>query len=68
VNVYNRALNSTSHNQLTLGSGVIMDQRGYILTNKHVINDADQIIVPCRMAGSLKRCWSAPIPSPIWRY
>ncbi|MCL0269036.1 outer membrane-stress sensor serine endopeptidase DegS, partial [Klebsiella pneumoniae] len=28
VNVYNRALNSTSHNQLTLGSGVIMDQRG----------------------------------------
>lgn len=45
MNVYNRALNSTSHNQLTLGSGVIMDQRGYILTNKHVINDADQIIV-----------------------
>ena len=45
VNVYNRALNSTSHNQLTLGSGVIMDQRGYILTIKHVINDADQIIV-----------------------
>lgn len=45
VNVYNRALNSTSHNQLTLGSGVIMDQRGYILTNKHVINDADQIII-----------------------
>ncbi len=22
-----------------------MDQRGYIITNKHVINDADQIIV-----------------------
>ena len=44
VNVYN----STAHNQLeirTLGSGVIMDQRGYIITNKHVINDADQIIV-----------------------
>jgi len=48
VNVYNRGLNSTSHNQLeirTLGSGVIMDERGYIITNKHVINDADQIIV-----------------------
>ncbi len=29
----------------TLGSGGIMDQRGYIITNKHVINDADQIIV-----------------------
>lgn len=48
VNVYNRGLNSNSHNQLeirTLGSGVIMDDRGYIITNKHVINDADQIIV-----------------------
>ena len=48
VNVYNRSMNSTTHNQLeirTLGSGVIMDQRGYIITNKHVINDADQIIV-----------------------
>ena len=48
VNVYNRGLNSSAHNQLeirTLGSGVIMDDRGYIITNKHVINDADQIIV-----------------------
>ena len=48
VNVYNRGLNSSTHNQLeirTLGSGVIMDERGYIITNKHVINDADQIIV-----------------------
>jgi serine protease DegS len=68
VNVYNRALNSTSHNQLTLGSGVIMDQRGYILTNKHVINDADQIIVALQDGRVLKRCWSAPIPSPTWRY
>ncbi|EAM6650361.1 outer membrane-stress sensor serine endopeptidase DegS, partial [Salmonella enterica subsp. enterica serovar Paratyphi A] len=36
VNVYNRSMNSTAHNQLeirTLGSGVIMDQRGYIITN-----------------------------------
>lgn len=48
VNVYNRAVNSTSRNKLEirgLGSGVIMDQRGYIITNKHVISDADQIIV-----------------------
>ncbi|SCC44115.1 outer membrane-stress sensor serine endopeptidase DegS [Kosakonia oryziphila] len=48
VNVYNRSLNSSTHDHLeirTLGSGVIMDQRGYIITNKHVINDADQIIV-----------------------
>jgi serine protease DegS len=48
VYVYNRSMNTSSHNRLeirTLGSGVIMDQRGYIVTNKHVINDADQIIV-----------------------
>jgi len=48
VNVYNRGMNKTSDNQLeirTLGSGVIMDERGYIVTNKHVVNNADQIIV-----------------------
>ncbi|WP_058910800.1 outer membrane-stress sensor serine endopeptidase DegS [Entomohabitans teleogrylli] len=48
VYVYNRSLNNATRNQLeirTLGSGVIMDERGYIITNKHVINDADQIIV-----------------------
>lgn len=48
VNVYNRGMNTTSDHQLevrTLGSGVIMDDRGYIITNKHVINNADQIVV-----------------------
>lgn len=42
VYVYNRNNNASSD---VLGSGVIMDPRGYILTNKHVINDANQIIV-----------------------
>jgi len=45
VNVYNRNMGNSSQNELairTLGSGVI---NGYILTNKHVINNADQIIV-----------------------
>lgn len=48
VNVYNRSAGSNGQPQLqvkTLGSGVIMDSRGYIITNKHVINNADQIIV-----------------------
>ncbi len=48
VNVYNRNMGDSSQNQLqirTLGSGVIMNDKGYILTNKHVINNADQIIV-----------------------
>ncbi len=47
VNVYNRsASNGGNHRGITtLGSGVIMNEKGYILTNRHVINDADQIIV-----------------------
>lgn len=47
VNVYNRSLSSTQQGLAirTLGSGVIMSDKGYILTNKHVINDAEQIIV-----------------------
>ena len=49
--VYNRSFSSASINdsdQLqvnNLGSGVIMTKDGYILTNKHVIQNADQIVV-----------------------
>ncbi|HAB23693.1 MAG: outer membrane-stress sensor serine endopeptidase DegS [Pantoea sp.] len=47
VNVYNRSAHGGNNNRgiTTLGSGVIMNAKGYILTNKHVINNADQIIV-----------------------
>lgn len=47
VNVYNRGTSTNSGNRgiTTLGSGVIMNTRGYILTNRHVINGANQIIV-----------------------
>ncbi len=48
VNVYNRNMGANSQSELqirTLGSGVIMNDKGYILTNKHVINNADQVIV-----------------------
>ncbi|MGC6388569.1 outer membrane-stress sensor serine endopeptidase DegS [Ewingella sp. S1.OA.A_B6] len=48
VNVYNRNMGANSKSELqirTLGSGVIMNDKGYILTNKHVINNADQVIV-----------------------
>jgi serine protease Do len=31
--------------QMGLGSGVIIDPEGYILTNEHVVNDADKITV-----------------------
>lgn len=47
VNVYNR--NFSASNGMfevnNLGSGVIMSSNGYILTNKHVIQNADQIII-----------------------
>lgn len=33
------------HKQASLGSGVIVDREGYILTNNHVIKDADEIKV-----------------------
>ncbi|MGV3345797.1 outer membrane-stress sensor serine endopeptidase DegS [Enterobacteriaceae bacterium LUAb1] len=42
VNVYNRSASAATN---TLGSGVIMNSRGYILTNRHVINNAEQIII-----------------------
>lgn len=49
VNVYNKAFSSGSTGyQLqvnNLGAGVIMSKDGYILTNKHVIQNADQIVV-----------------------
>lgn len=48
VYVYNRSLSNHSNQGLairTLGSGVIMSEKGYVLTNRHVINDAEQIIV-----------------------
>ncbi|TNH06737.1 outer membrane-stress sensor serine endopeptidase DegS [Testudinibacter sp. TR-2022] len=59
VNVYNQSLqassldrglsdNGLSNNEVrvnNLGSGVIMRADGYILTNRHVISNADQIVV-----------------------
>ena len=44
VNIYNRNLNGAA-NVLSLGSGVIMNERGYIITNRHVIKDAQQLTV-----------------------
>ncbi|WP_392558360.1 outer membrane-stress sensor serine endopeptidase DegS [Orbus mooreae] len=49
VNIYSRTINSDSENESSevtpLGSGVIMSEEGYIITNFHVIENADQILV-----------------------
>ena len=51
VNIYTRAYQKSAINSQatlrpkSLGSGVIMTTSGYLLTNYHVIADADQIIV-----------------------
>ncbi len=37
--------------QSSLGSGVIVDPSGLVVTNNHVIANADQIRIACRMAG-----------------
>lgn len=49
VNIYTRSFQRGSESpELSatgLGSGVIMSNKGYVLTNYHVIADADQVIV-----------------------
>jgi serine protease DegS len=47
VNVYNSSINSSRSNLEinSLGSGVIMNSNGYILTNQHVIANAERIII-----------------------
>lgn len=42
------------HRQQGLGSGFIFDHRGYILTNRHVINGADEIQVTLQGKKKLK--------------
>ncbi|KFA58684.1 outer membrane-stress sensor serine endopeptidase DegS [Gilliamella sp. Choc4-2] len=50
VNIYSRSVNAVSHQSQNsaitpLGSGVIINNQGYIITNYHVIEGAEQIIV-----------------------
>jgi serine protease DegS len=51
VNIYSQqyidsSIDNKQHLQPTgLGSGIIMDEKGYILTNYHVIYQADQILI-----------------------
>ena len=54
----------------SLGSGVIVDPKGYIVTNRHVVEKADRIRV--RFKTILQACSTtpkslAPTRKPIWR-
>lgn len=48
VNIYSRKYDEANRNKLLtqgLGSGVIVSEKGYIITNYHVVAQADQIVV-----------------------
>lgn len=48
VNIYSRAINDSSANSsgiTPLGSGVIMSKNGYVITNFHVIENAEKILI-----------------------
>ena len=52
----------------SLGSGVIVDEAGHIVTNHHVIANADSIRVQLRRRPRGRRAHRrAAIPTPIWR-
>ncbi len=42
-NAFGNAEGPREHKQASLGSGVIIDKAGFILTNNHVVKDADEI-------------------------
>jgi serine protease Do len=52
--------------QRSLGSGFIIDPDGFIVTNNHVIEDADEIRVILKDEKEYDRRSSAGIRTPIW--
>ena len=53
--------------QVGLGSGVIVSADGYLLTNNHVVEDADDIEVQLVDGRQARAEWSAPTRKPTWR-
>ena len=53
---------------VSLGSGIIIDEEGYILTNFHVIRRATRIQVNIRMAVNMKRTRELPRQAVMLRF
>ena len=54
--------------QRSLGSGVMVDPSGLVVTNVHVIDGADRSRYRCRTSGNSRPRSFSRTPAPIWRY
>lgn len=50
-----------------LGSGFVISEDGYVVTNNHVIEGADEILIEFTSGMNCRRRWWAPIPTPTSR-
>jgi serine protease Do len=55
-----------SRNETSLGSGFIISDDGYILTNDHVVNGADEVTVKLSDGRSFEAKIKAAMKSSIW--
>ena len=55
------------HKTNSLGSGFIVDTSGIVVTNNHVIADADEINIIMNDGSKFKASWSASTRRPILR-